>query len=128
MSEDLKCKHCGCDEFVAELTPEMTHYARRICTNCQTQNDWFSHPDKDDKNRPSKHKNLVKKYSKGFCEMCLITSDDLEDNRTLEGHHVKPYKNGGSSDRENVWIVCTSCHSLIHWKRTYHGTNERIPN
>jgi len=128
MAENTICEHCGSDEFVEELTPDTPHYGKRVCFYCDGFCGWLPKPDKDDKKRASKHKNLVKKYGKGFCEMCLLASNELADNRTLEGHHVIPYKNGGDDSRENAWIVCTSCHSLIHWKRTYHGTNDRIPN
>ena len=112
---------CDCDEFVEVLTPEQSkHYGKRLCVSNHHFNGWLPKPDKDRAKRPSSHKRLVKKHGKGFCELCLISDDNLE------GHHVIPYKNDGDSTRGNVWIVCKSCHSLIHWKRTYHGTNERI--
>jgi len=51
--------------------------------------------------------------------MCLIKEVDLPPRETLEGHHVVEYANGGTDDADNVWVVCTACHKLIHWRRTY---------
>jgi hypothetical protein len=42
---------------------------------------------------------------------------DLPPGWSLEAHHVVPFADGGSEDRENIQIVCTSCHQLIRWLR-----------
>lgn len=53
--------------------------------------------------------------------MCLRDLKDIPLPQVLEGHHVVEFQDGGSDDRSNVWIVCTACHKLIHYQRTYLG-------
>ena len=115
----IECQHCGCDDLTEELTPDMNHHGKRVCMSCHGFNGWLPKPDKDKTKRPASHKRLAKKLGNGFCEMCLLDSDNLE------GHHVIPYKNDGDSHKDNVWILCVPCHKLIHHTRTYHGTNDR---
>ena len=119
MDKQNECQHCGCDDLAEELTPDMQHHGKRVCMSCHGFNGWLPKPDKDKTKRPASHKRLAKKHGKGFCEMCLLDSDNLE------GHHVIPYKNDGDSHKDNVWILCVPCHKLIHHTRTYHGTNDR---
>ena len=116
------CTRCQCDEFVVNIRDDVNHYAEWQCLNCQMHNGWVADPNKEKTKRSASHKNLVKKYGQGFCQMCLLDSNNLE------GHHVIPYKNDGDSTKDNVWILCRSCHTLIHHERTYHGTNDRITN
>lgn len=75
-----------------------------------------------DTKREAAHRELVAKYGRGFCELCLLTTEELGATKYLVGHHVKQYADAGTSERENVWIVCNSCHSLIHWARHHHGS------
>lgn len=120
MPEYPKCKTCGARwEPTVELTPDTPHYGKALCGNCNAFLRWVPKPDRDKRKREAAHTELVKKYSRGYCELCLILASDLPVNETLEAHHVEEYQDGGASDRENVWIVCTACHKLIHWRRTY---------
>ena len=121
------CKHCQFGAVIEELTPDGPHYGKLVCTSCGRFNDWIPDPNKGNtKKRKGEHRKLVKKYSNGYCELCLTKEDDLHDNSPLIGHHVIPYVKTQDSSRANVWIICKACHSLIHWKRDYHGTNEGI--
>jgi len=69
----------------------------------------------------------VHKYSDGFCELCLLKPDELPPGQTLEAHHIIEVQDGGSADRENIWIVCTKCARLIHWMRTHAGRSNPRP-
>lgn len=53
--------------------------------------------------------------------MCLRLEAELPATQDLDGHHVVEYSAGGTDDRTNVWILCTSCHRLVHHQRTYLG-------
>lgn len=117
------CPHCGHDgEHHFALRPAGVHYADARCSKCNGH--WFPPKPESDPTkyrRPAQHRDLVEKYGEGFCEMCLRAKGDLPNGQTLEAQHVKEYRDGGSETRENIWIVCTACHKLIHWIRTYHG-------
>jgi 5-methylcytosine-specific restriction endonuclease McrA len=51
--------------------------------------------------------------------MCLRHVDRLGSHGALQVHHVVEIQNGGEDTKENIWVVCTSCHKLIHHQRTY---------
>ena len=115
-----KCKYCGCD-MVFEETPMLKHYGKVYCKNCNHFDRWVPKPDSD----PTKYrrkKNTTNLARHKYCQMCLRYKEDLPDNQTLEGHHVIPVKYGGSNDKSNVWTLCTGCHRLVEWMRTYHSS------
>jgi DNA-directed RNA polymerase subunit RPC12/RpoP len=117
------CEGCGHLNGLAQfrLTPELKHYGRLDCPNCGRLWKWVPKPDTDSTKyrRPKKHKDLVERFSEGYCQLCLTARKDLPSNQVLEGHHVVPFEIGGSSEKENVWIVCTRCHRQIELIRTY---------
>ena len=126
MEEQVR-RRCGrCGELVVPLLLECPppHHRREVCPHCEQHMGWLKKPDSCKKRRESAHRELVAKYGKGFCEMCLMPEDDLNDRTYLVGHHVQQYADDGGNERENVWIVCNACHSLIHWARTHHGRSE----
>lgn len=105
------------------LTPQRKHYGMYRCKICDTFNGWIPKPDSDASKykRPQKHRSLVNKFSRGFCESCLRLEGELPDGQVLEAQHVVPYQQGGKPERDNVWILCTGCHRLIEHQRTYVG-------
>ena len=118
------CRYCDITDVIEVLTPELKHYAKSMCRGCGSFINWVSKPDSDKTKRPAKHLRLVEKHGDGWCEMCLISVEDLPDGETLEAHHITPYQKGGHSEgheRENIWIVCTRCHRIIEHERTYTG-------
>lgn len=118
------CKRCGgrLEIMIREKQPP---YAQLTCDGCGYV-DWVQKPDSDSSKyrRPKAHRNLVHKFSNGFCEMCLCPESELPKGRLLEAHHVQEYQNGGEASRENIWILCTGCHSLVNWVRTYRGESD----
>ena len=112
------CRSCGCPLFF-KLCASGPHYAELRCVECGIHNGFLPKPDADKIRRPAGHRELVQKYGRGFCEMCLTKDSDLTKNETLTGHHVVEFADGGSSERENIWIICTACHAMLHWLRTY---------
>lgn len=101
------------------------HYARITCSVCGDWLTWQAKPDSDSSKyrRPASHRELVRKYGSGFCELCLRPESELNPKHGLIGHHVVPFKDDGADDRMNVWILCTACHALVHWMRTYNSKN-----
>lgn len=99
------------------------HYARIECASCKRFIKWEGKPKelKAVDPRSEVSKKLVARYSQGFCELCLRRKEDLPEPQTLEGHHKVQVSQGGTDDRENLWILCTACHRWIHWQRTYTG-------
>lgn len=124
MAKKPPCKRCGSmKEFTETLRPTGQHYSDLKCSDCGAWNDFGTKPldDPTKYKRPNAHRDLVKKYGRGVCEMCCQKQEQLPKGQTLEAQHVVEYADGGSEDRENIWIVCTGCHRLIHWVRYYHG-------
>ena len=116
------CPQCG-GAVRIELTPHLTHHARFRCSRCNCHVEWMPKPRPEGapRRRGASSKELVVRYGQGYCEMCLRKVEELPIKEVLIGHHVIPWSKGGSDARENVWIVCTSCHGLIHHQRTYLG-------
>lgn len=114
----MDCKH---ENTIFIETPESPHYGKDVCEDCGRHVRWVAKPDNEKIKRPSAHKNLVAKYSNGYCEMCLLPEDMLPSGQTLEAQHVIEYADGGGDGRDNIWIICTKCHKLIHWIRHWAG-------
>lgn len=122
------CKRCAVDKAGMLLPGVGPHWGKWVCTcGCVA---WLPKPDGDPSKykRENIHKDLVKKYSKGYCEMCLRTEEAVRTrpNETLEAHHVIPYQHGGSHERDNIWIVCTACHKYIEHVRRYSNQPQSI--
>jgi hypothetical protein len=120
-----KCRFCqATGPHVMTLRTSGVHYADLTCHSCGKHLGFPKKPDSDPTKyrRPQQHKDLVFAYGKDFCEMCLRHVSELPKGQTLEAQHVVEYQYGGSNKRENIWVICTACHKMIHWIRTYHGT------
>lgn len=115
------CQYCGSDRHRRILGPHPGgHYAKIVCLECDRFHKWEGKPEGTPKRRKNQAK-LLERYSKGFCELCLRQSNQIPLPQVLEAHHVIPVTDGGSDDRDNIQIVCTACHKLIHHQRTYLG-------
>ena len=122
MDSGIICPTCGYEGHATETLRETgVHYSDLSCPACNRHLGFGKKPESDPTKykRPKSHQQLVKKYSRGFCEMCLAKEDQLPKGQTLEANHVIEYTNGGEPTRDNIWIVCTACHRLIHWRRYY---------
>ena len=124
-SDRLVCPECLSPNLVEVISPNRGgHYGKLVCRNCNDRFiKWLPKPKeaKTPDPRSEVSKKLVTKYSQGFCEICLRCDRDLPKPQTLEGHHIIQVKDGGTDDNSNIQIVCTACHRLIHWQRTYMG-------
>ena len=119
------CPKCSCEEFTAgEPGPMPGEMRGSTCSRCGAK--WWQPKAENERyRRPAAHRDLVKRYGRGICELCLRTREQLPGPESLVGHHVTEYAEGGTDDRANVWIVCTACHALVHHLRTYLGHYHR---
>jgi hypothetical protein len=54
-----------------------------------------------------------------YCEMCGRPEDRLGAGEKLESHHKVPIEHGGEDLRDNILILCSPCHRMAHFLRTY---------
>jgi len=107
---------CQCHERKIIRLSTGPHYAAEVCADCGRWFRWVPRPGAPAR-RPAAHGNLLARYGRGYCEMCLRSVDQLGPRGGLVAHHVRQYARGGGPQRENVWILCTSCHLAVHWLR-----------
>lgn len=118
------CRSCGHHgQQQVSICASGPHYAAVRCSECNFHLGFLPKPDNDKSKyrRQSSHRELAAKFGKGYCEMCLRIEPDLPKGQSLDGHHVIEYQDGGTNERENVWVLCTACHKLVHWTRYWHG-------
>jgi ribosomal protein L34E len=115
---DEPCPSCGGTDGEITLRNDK-HYADLTCLDCGRHIKFVGNPDKN--RRPESHKKIARKYSQGYCQLCLRKENELPPRESLEGHHVIEFQDGGGDTKDNTWVVCTSCHVLIHHQRTYLG-------
>lgn len=116
--DEIACRHC--ESRGPHVEVPMTngvHHAKLVCGSCNLFMQWVPKPDADKGKRPAAHRDLVRKYSEGVCELCHMPEEELLKGETLEAHHVKEYIDEGSNERSNIWIVCTTCHQEITRRR-----------
>lgn len=118
--ENRKDCQCGYLNGRCEYEPaKAPHYAQMRCHQCGRHHGFIPAPESTKKKRPASHKDLVRKSGITHCQMCLREQSKLNHPDCLEAHHVEEFSKGGDCDLSNIWIVCTGCHSLIDWTRTY---------
>lgn len=122
------CPKCKFDGDHPATRRNDVHYADVHCLRCKSHIGFMPKPDDDvtKYKRPKQHTDLVKKFSRGYCELCGFDKEQLPRSETMHAHHVARYCEGGEPTRENVWILCTACHSLVEHQRTYRGKMNRV--
>ena len=111
------CSRCDSDTSHI-VTPRESgpHYAQAMCRICGTKH-WASKP--KNKNKRKSNKYTPEDLGLCYCLMCLRDRSDLINSETLESHHIIQISHGGEDVPENIWILCTPCHKLVHHNRTY---------
>lgn len=116
------CPRCGARaEPLIDRNVPAPHAAKAVCSLCGVFLRWIAKPDQDKAKRPATHRKLVKARGVDYCEICGINRSAMPAEETLEGHHVVGYADGGDCEASNALTVCTACHILIHFRRTYVG-------
>ena len=117
------CSKCGHVNGLASIDRCQSgpHFAKAICPICGCHWDWVGSPDEKPGKRHGKHKSLTRNKQPlvRFCEICLRLEDQMPDKRSLEGHHVLEFSDGGDATIENTLVLCPQCHALVHLIRTY---------
>jgi 5-methylcytosine-specific restriction endonuclease McrA len=117
-SEVKICPKCGSNNVeIGEATPP--HAGSLRCLDCRHHR-WLPKPDRE-KRRRSSSLALARKYGRGVCELCRRSATEIPAPECLEGHHLIAVDDDGDDSRENVIVVCSSCHSLVHHQQTYLG-------
>ena len=49
-----------------------------------------------------------------YCDRCKKHFDNYND---VEYHHIIRYADGGTTELNNIQILCTNCHDIIHGKK-----------
>ena len=122
-----KCKYCG-SNLKLELTPNMIHYGRLDCVNCNRFNGWARNPEGTnyDSKRIGSRADVrkVAEYHKmnqenPICFFCLRKKEQLGVNETLTVDHIQELDIGGKDEVYNMQILCSACHKLKNWARLY---------
>lgn len=125
MNRLVFCRYCEREHECKMFEPTPTHTLGGYYCYEKQKMHWHPKPvdDPTKYKRPSNHTDLVKKYNPGYCEMCLRTETVIKNikGQTLHAHHIMPYQYGGSSERNNIWILCTPCHAYVEHVRRYHN-------
>lgn len=117
------CKQCQVEIIpVLSKEPHALHGYKRLCPVCGAFCGWNGKEKalKTTDGKRTKSSNwTVKGLNIDYCQMCLRPKKFLANGDTLEIHHIKPVKDGGKDDPDNINVLCTSCHKIVHHRRTY---------
>ena len=117
-----QCPKCGQVEPVTHGEVNDVHGFKLRCPHCDQFVGWGGKMKaiKDDNgSRNLSSQWTAKRLNADHCEMCLRSKQLIGKGERLEVHHVKPIEDGGEDLPQNIWVVCTSCHRLIHHQRKY---------
>lgn len=116
------CKKCGIKVKPVTGKISSTHGYELRCSYCDTFVGWGGKKqavknENGDRQRSSQW--TAKRLNKDYCEMCQRPKHLLGHGERLEVHHVVEVEQGGEDVPENIWVLCTPCHRLVHHQRTY---------
>lgn len=114
------CRRCNkkVNALVEEMPSTSIHYGKTLCPICNSFIDWVKKPENDDqRGKSSKYK--IEQIGINHCELCGREKEKLGMRETLEIHHKTPIEEDGEDTKENILILCTPCHRISHFMRTY---------
>ena len=111
----MYCKYCDKDVFVIENErPDTPHNCEIKCA----EGHFIKWKPKDKNiNKRQKSKFKPSDLEIDYCQWCLRY--ELGKNEVLEIHHIIEIRDGGEDVKDNILVLCTACHSLVHWTRVY---------
>lgn len=101
------------------LTPELTHWGKYVCSECDHFLAWVKKPDNEKRNRRVSKK-LAKPFEDAgidYCQICLRKRCELPPNMTFVAHHIIEVQDGGTDEPINLLHLCTFCHEFVHLLR-----------
>jgi predicted RNA-binding Zn-ribbon protein involved in translation (DUF1610 family) len=116
--EKRYCNSCENEvSTMAKILSTGPHYSQYNCLDCGKFLGYGKKPGNE--NKRAKNKYTAEALGIDFCQMCLRKTNKLGSRGVLEVHHVEEINRDGADTPENIWVICTSCHKLIHHQRTY---------
>ena len=114
------CLRCNLEvEATVEVEPETSiHYAKTLCPVCGHFIDWLKKPENEGL-RSKSSKFTPEQLNTLACELCGRNKSKLGSRETLEIHHKLPVEEQGGDVSENILVLCTPCHRMAHFLRTY---------
>jgi len=76
----------------------------------------------DDKRQISDEEKKALFSDHSLCESC---SCELSNYKNAEYHHKQLYSEGGKTKKENIMVLCTNCHDLIHARKKIEVPSEK---
>jgi 5-methylcytosine-specific restriction endonuclease McrA len=121
----LRCPQCN-EDVRPDITPSnngTTTTYKATCPLCGTYIKWLSKSIfegvKKQNGRRRKPAWSASTVGIEYCELCGRTRECLGINEKLECHHKVPIEHGGTDTRDNILILCSPCHRMAHFLRTY---------
>lgn len=123
-----QCKQTSCDSNLFRIVEREKHYAEQKCVNCGSHQKFIPDPNKDERTRSTRFSisDLLdnRGYDTAKCFFCRRPSHQLGQREGLELDHIKEIAREDGEDRlNNLQILCTACHKLKNWMRTYHNVH-----
>jgi len=111
------CRNCGEVEGTTRQRPDTPHHAEVICDECHGFIRWMPKPKNEEQRKKRPPYPKPEDLGIDYCQICLLPKDNLLTNETLATHHI----NGNARDRNraNFLVVCSACHAMIAYQRTY---------
>lgn len=114
----MYCNACKDDvETIEKQLFEGPHYSKHACVVCGKHLGFGKKPEND--NKRAKNKYTAEGLEISYCQMCLRPKNRLGSRGVLQVHHVIEIQDSGEDVPANIWVLCTSCHSLLHHQRQY---------
>lgn len=123
MNKETTCTQCKRKFIVPDYVKLSSgpHSEKAICPHCGKYLFFVAKP-------KNEHKKVIRGCGKALkpsdlditnCQLCMRTTDMLGTRGILVCHHVIEMQNGGLDEKENIWVLCSYCHSMVHHARTY---------
>ena len=112
------CRACnGTVPTVFKERLDTPHEGELRCGVCSRFLKWQAKPKNDDKRPKGKH--TAENLGVDRCQMCTRDREMLGKNEVLTVHHVTEIQHGGADEPQNIWVLCSHCHAIVHHFRCY---------
>jgi hypothetical protein len=121
----LLCQKCqqNVEPNIIPTTNGTTTTYKAVCPICNGYIKWVSKSVFEGTKKPNGKRRKAAWSAKilgiDYCELCGRREENLGVNEKLESHHKVPIEHGGEDVKENILILCSPCHRMAHFLRTY---------
>ena len=118
------CPECKVNTVAAPKKDEPLspiHGYKLYCLDCGKFIAWSGYKKQIAQNGERKFSSQwsAKRVGIDYCQICLRYKDDLGRSEHIETHHIIQVCDGGEDELDNLMFLCTACHNLVHYQRTY---------